>query len=98
MFLKFVIVFSFHPQEIAQNLSSIIETPIEALDPYIQSIKSDEGATPHRKSPSSPKRALTPQGGVLQSGTKADEGLFTAPQIRPCRVDKCGAAVPRRYP
>jgi hypothetical protein len=28
-----------------------------------------------------------------------DEGLAeTAPQVYPCRVDKCGAAVPRRYP
>jgi len=31
--------------------------------------------------------------------TGREEGLSeSAPQIYPCRVDKCGAVVPRRYP
>jgi hypothetical protein len=62
----------------------------EGLDPYVLA----ESGAKRLPALSSPHETRS----LVGLGRNAEGMAQMSPQILPCRIDACGAAVPRRYP
>jgi len=76
-------------KEDASGRSSVAESEREGLDPYV---------LPDAEPPLPSNAVLRESRGLVGLGVGAEGLTRTIPQILPCRIDECGAAVPKRYP
>lgn len=70
-----------------------MERPDQALDPYVLPEPSEEIDTSSQKRVDSEVKSLT----LGRLKVSADNPA-TPQQLFPCRIDKCNAPVPRKYP